>query len=119
MDDLFDRCLRDAVAQTGYELRTVTQKAGHIDAIIEDEIRRCRFLIADLTDANAGAYWEAGLAEGLRKDVIYICRKGVQTHFDTDHRQTVRWDLAELDETATRLKAVIRNTLLGDANQED
>ena len=119
LDDLFNRCLRDAVARTGYELRTVTQKAGHIDAIIEDEIRRCRFLIADLTDGNAGAYWEAGFAEGLGKDVIYICRDGVQTHFDTDHRQTVRWDLAKLDETATRLKAVIRNTLLGDATQMD
>lgn len=119
LDELFDRCLREAVKQTGYELRTVTQKAGHIDAIIEDEIRRCRFLIADLTDGNAGAYWEAGLAEGLRKDVIYICRAGVQTHFDTDHRQTVRWDLADLDGTAKRLKAVIRNTLLGDAQAED
>ena len=32
---------------------------------------------------------------------------------------TVRWDLSKLDETATRLKAVIRNTLLGDAKQED
>jgi hypothetical protein len=119
LDDLFNRCLRDAVAQTGYELRTVTQKAGHIDAIIEDEIRRCRFLIADLTDANAGAYWEAGLAEGLRKPVIYLCRAGVETHFDTDHRQTVRWDLNDLDGTAKRLKAVIRNTLLGDAKQDD
>jgi nucleoside 2-deoxyribosyltransferase len=114
-----ERCLRQAVAETGLELRTVTQKAGHIDAIIEDEIRRCRFLIADLTDRNAGAYWEAGFAEGLGKDVIYICRDGGRTHFDSDHRQTVRWDLAKLDETATRLKAVIRNTLLGDARQED
>ena len=95
LNDLFNRCLRDAVAQTGYELRTVTQKAGHIDAIIEDEIRRCRFLIADLSDDNAGAYWEAGFAEGLGKDVIYICREkdkdgktDKKTHFDTDHRQT-------------------------------
>jgi hypothetical protein len=75
LDDLFDRCLRKAVAETGYELRTVTQKAGHIDAIIEDEIRRCRFLIADLSDDNAGAYWEAGFAEGLGKDVISYGQK--------------------------------------------
>lgn len=87
--------------------------------IIENEIRRCRFLIADLSDDNAGAYWEAGLAEGLGKDVIYICREGRKTHFDTDHRHTVRWDLTNLDETARQLKAVIRNTLLGDAKQED
>jgi nucleoside 2-deoxyribosyltransferase len=119
LDAVYENCLVQAVSDTGYELRTVTQKAGHIDAIIEDEIRRCRFLVADLTDANAGAYWEAGLAEGLGKPVIYICRDRVQTHFDTDHRHTVRWDLAKLDETAKRLKAVIRNTLLGDAKQDD
>jgi hypothetical protein len=119
LDRVYSNCLTPAVRQTGYDLRTVTQKAGHIDAIIEDEIRRCRFLIADLSDANAGAYWEAGFAEGLRKPVIYICRETVQTHFDTDHRHTVRWDLANLSDTAKRLKAVIRNTLLGDANQND
>jgi len=119
LDALYDKCLKKAVDDTGFELRTVPQKAGHIDAIIEDDIRRCRFLVADLTDKNAGAYWEAGLAEGLGKPVIYICREGVQTHFDTNHRQTVRWDLNKLDETAKWLKAIIRNTLLGDAKQED
>ena len=125
LDELFDDCLRQAVLDTGYELRTATQKAGHIDAIIEDEIRRCRFLIADLSDDNAGAYWEAGFAEGLRKDVIYICRTKNQrgdplkTHFDTDHRQTVRWDLTDREAFVKRIKAVIRNTLLGDASQSD
>jgi hypothetical protein len=125
LDSLFEACLRRAVQETGYELRTATQRAGLIDAVIEDEIRRCRFVVADLSDGNAGAYWEAGFAEGLGKDVIYICRATtndgarVETHFDTDHRQRVRWDLAELDRTATDLRALIRNTLLGDANQSD
>jgi hypothetical protein len=124
LDAVFDQCLRPAVQATGYQLRMVTQRAGLVDAIIEDEIRRCRFLIADLSDDNAGAYWEAGFAEGLGKPVIYICRAlegGVEkkTHFDANHRHTVRWDLAMLDQTATKLKAVIRNTLLGDAKQAD
>jgi hypothetical protein len=119
LDRVYAECLKPAVKQTGYELKPVTPKAGHIDAIIENEIRRCRFLIADLSDDNAGAYWEAGFAEGLGKPVIYICREGVTTHFDTNHRQTVRWDLARLEDTAKKLKAVIRNTLLGDANQND
>jgi len=123
LDRLFNECLKDAVQETGYELRVATQRAGLIDAVIEDEIRRCRFVVADLSNKNDGAYWEAGLAEGLGKDVIYICRDvdehGVQitTHFDANHRQTVKWNLNALDEFATRLKAVIRNTLLGDAKQ--
>jgi hypothetical protein len=68
---------------------------------------------------------EAGFAEGLGKPVIYICAENdnsgtkKSTHFDTDHRHTVRWDLAKVAETSKKLKAVIRNTLLGDAIQED
>lgn len=110
-----------AVEQTGFELRSVTQKAGLVDAVIEDEIRRCRFLIADLTDSNAGAYWEAGFAEGLGKPVIYVCNaaKFADIHFDANHRHTIKWDIGALDETAKNLKAVIRNTLLGDAKLSD
>jgi nucleoside 2-deoxyribosyltransferase len=125
LDDVVEKCLRPAVEQTGFELRPVTQKAGLIDATIEDEIRRCKFLLADLSDDNGGAYWEAGFAEGLGKPVIYICHQKTpdgfekKTHFDTDHRHTVRWDLSNLDGTARQLKAVIRNTLLGEAKQDD
>jgi hypothetical protein len=65
-----------------------------------------------------------GFAEGLGKPVIYVCRAKEgdvekRTHFDANHRHTVRWDLSALDETAKKLKAVIRNTLLGDAKQDD
>jgi predicted RNA-binding Zn-ribbon protein involved in translation (DUF1610 family) len=119
LDRVFNNCLYQAVKDTGYELRTATQRAGLVDAVIEDEIRRCRFLIADLSDSNAGAYWEAGFAEGLGKPVIYICKEGCEVHFDTDHRHTVRWNLSDLAHTAKQLKAVIRNTLLEDAKQSD
>jgi hypothetical protein len=122
--DVVTECLKKAVAETGFELRTVSQKAGLIDAIIEDEIRRCKFLLADLSDDNAGAYWEAGFAEGLGKPVIYVCKaihdgERKKTHFDADHRHTVRWDVQSLDDTERQLKAVIRNTLLGDCIQTD
>jgi hypothetical protein len=83
LDRVFTKCLVPAVRQTGYELRIAPQRAGPIDATIEDAIRRCRFLIADLSDDNNGAYWEAGFAEGLGKPVIYVCRADVASHFDT------------------------------------
>ena len=58
--------------------------------------------------------------------MIYICRARdeqgaeIATHFDANRRQTVKWDLEAIEETATKkLKAVIRDTLLGDANQSD
>jgi hypothetical protein len=97
LDDAFQHCLQPAVKRTGYYLRIVTQKAGLIDSIIEAEIRNCKYLIADLSDQNAGAYWEAGLAEGLGKPVFYVCKKRDEKghpkiHFDTEHRMTIDWD---------------------------
>jgi nucleoside 2-deoxyribosyltransferase len=62
------------------------------------EIRACRFLIADLTHANNGAYWEAGFAEGLGKPVTYTCKKSEfakASHFDTNHHLTVLWEIPE------------------------
>ncbi|MCH8858285.1 MAG: hypothetical protein IID54_01745, partial [Proteobacteria bacterium] len=119
LDRAIETHFQEAVAQTGFKLQTVTQKAGLIDAIIENEIRNCKFLVVDLSDNNDGAYWEAGFAEGLGKPVIYICKEGVKSHFDTEHRHIIKWHPDKLDEAAQRLKAVIRNTLLGEAIQED
>jgi hypothetical protein len=77
LDEFLTQHLRPAVKSTGFELRRLddTPKAGLIDDRLRVEIRACRFLIADLTHANNGAYWEAGYAEGLGKPVIYTCKK--------------------------------------------
>jgi len=43
------------------------------------EIRSAKFLVADLTDENRGAYWEAGFGEGLGKKVYYTCEASNST----------------------------------------
>ena len=81
-DDRLDAFLQDVVRpavreQLGIDLvdlRDVAQ-AGVIDDIMRVKIRDAKFVIADLTHDNNGAYWEAGYAEGLGKPVIYICEK--------------------------------------------
>ena len=125
LDRVVAETFRPAVAQTGVSLVRPYDhpRAGLIDDRLRVEIRACRFMIADLTHSNAGAYWEAGYAEGLGKQVIYTCERGVfereQTHFDTNHHLTVIWDVAALDQAAIRLKATIRATLPDVARLED
>jgi hypothetical protein len=97
LDQLVNDNFRLAVAQTGFELRRLDdeQPAGLIDDRLRVEIQSARFLIADLTHGNRGAYWEAGYAEGLGRPVIYTCqhaRFGEVSHFDTNHHLTVLWD---------------------------
>ncbi|MDR3665809.1 MAG: hypothetical protein P4L35_03090 [Ignavibacteriaceae bacterium] len=129
LDKIFNTVIKEAVDNTGFEIRILSEvkRSGLIDDKLRIEIRRSKFLIADLTDGNNGAYWEAGYAEGLGMPVIYICEKSVfddkakSTHFDTNHHLTVPWEDTEegLKIFADELKATIRATLPVDAKMED
>jgi hypothetical protein len=125
LDAVVKDCFVPAVARTGFELRTLIQKqpAGLIDDQLRVALRTSRFVVADLTHGNNGAYWEAGFAEGLGRPVIYTCRKSEwkksATHFDTNHLVTVIWDPADLDAAAEQLVATIRATLPDEARMSD
>jgi hypothetical protein len=130
-DPGLDRMLREhwvpAVGETGFRLRRLDDepKAGLIDDRLRLEIRTSRFLLAELTHSNAGAYWEAGYAEGLGRPVIYLCRRDVfenpdtRPHFDTNHHLTVAWDPDSPAVASAQLKATIRATLPAEAILED
>lgn len=125
MDKMFSGCFKPAIARAGFELVRLDEKprAGSIDDRLRLEIRRSRFLIADLTFGNQGAYWEAGFAEGLGKPVIYTCERDhfdtEGTHFDTNHLHTVIWSQTDVKAAADLLTLTIRTTLPGEAKLED
>ena len=89
--------------------------AGIIDNILRVKIRDAKFVIADLTHDNRGAYWEAGYAEGLGKPVIYICETTKfdekKTHFDTNHCTTVPWSRNDDSGFRKRLTATLHRSL--------
>lgn len=129
LNTIYNDVIKTAVAETGFEIRKLddVKRAGLIDDKLRVEIRRSKFLIADLTHANNGAYWEAGFAEGLGLHVIYICEKEIfndktkSTHFDTNHHLTVLWENTQegLEQFSLELKSTIRATLPGEARMED
>lgn len=118
LEGILDNSIRPSVKRDlAYEvvdMRTVA-RAGVIDNILRQEIRDAAFVIVDLTHDNAGAYWEAGYAEGLGKPVIYICEAGKfnakQTHFDTNHCTTVMWTADNSEEFERQLIATLRRSL--------
>ena len=128
LTDIFKNVFKDAVDKTGFDLLRLVdtpQPAGLIDDDLRVKIRASRFLIADLTDKNPGAYWEAGYAEGLEKPVIYTCRKDIFEnskscpHFDTNHHLTILWDTGNPQEAGEKLKSTIRATLPAEAKLTD
>lgn len=129
LDKLFHDHLKPAVAQTGFTLRRVDgdhATAGSIDNRMRVELRTSRFVVCDLTHANAGAYWEAGFAEGLGRPVFYICSEeafkagpGRRPHFDVNHQLIIPWQADNPAASLKQLKAAIRATLPTEAALED
>jgi hypothetical protein len=125
LDRIVEQSFRPAVKRAGFELRLITdrQPAGLIDDQLRVVLRSSRFVIADLTHNNRGAYWESGFAEGLGRPVIYTCRENEwhnqRTHFDTNHLVTVIWSAEKLDKAAAQLTATIRATLPEEAKMSD
>ena len=116
LDELVNAHFRAAVAETGFVLRRLDDepRAGLIDDRLRVEIQSSRFLIADLSHRNAGAYWEAGYAEGLGKPVIFTCSEAKfaeASHFDTNHHFHVLWDETNPEAATKKLKASIRATI--------
>ena len=121
-DSGLDAFVRDVLKpavneKTGHELVDMRDvgRAGIIDNIMRVQIRDAKFVIADLTHDNHGAYWEAGYAEGLGKPVIYICEKKKfdekKTHFDTNHCTTVPWSRDDEEGFRQDLIATLRRSL--------
>jgi nucleoside 2-deoxyribosyltransferase len=125
-DDRLDRVYKEwfkpACKAVGFELRRVDEKpeAGIINNKMLVDIRKSRFVIAELTDENRGVYWEAGFAEGLGRPVIYTCDKkyeekiketGKAIHFDINHHQIVFWTDDDLLDAAKRLVITIQATI--------
>lgn len=117
LDSFVDDVVKPAVNGIGYDLISMkdVSKAGIIDNIMSVQIRDATFVIADLTHDNNGAYWEAGYAEGLGKPVIYICEKDkfekTRTHFDTNHRTTIKWSKDDHGQFSSELIATLRRSL--------
>lgn len=90
------------------------------------EIRKSKFVVADLTGYRGGVYFEAGFAYGLGLPVIYTCnqewlntqkddkgniiREGV--HFDLNHRNMILWDYNKLEDFKEALRKRIEAIII-------
>ena len=111
----------DGTANTREALRSGILDSGFspefLDEIIHNKqivpemfrlIRECRFLILEISDPNYGAYYEAGYALGLGKEVIICCSEEtfnkkyetaeeqkyaryLRPHFDIAQKQILIW----------------------------
>ena len=89
--------IRKGVEKAGYIVQIIDEKEHNKQIVPEIlyEIRKSKFLIAELTGHNTGVYYEAGYAEGLGKEVILVCNTkafGEKGHFDIKQKSSILWN---------------------------
>lgn len=103
--------IREGISLAGYRAIFIdeVQHNDYITPELLKYIKNSRFVVADLTHKNNGAYFEEGYAMGLGKQVIQLCQKDVGLHFDIAQKNTIMWknemDIPELLEK--RIRATI------------
>ena len=120
MNLTYDNGIVPALESTGFKPYRADREhyLGKIDDQIIAEIRRSRFLIADMTHGDDGArgsvYFEAGFALGLGIPVIYTCQEDMfkQLHFDTRQYPHIGWAKEELESFRKNLENRIRATVV-------
>ncbi len=111
--------VKGACRECGYQADIVPQDhTNHIYDQIVAGIKEAKFVIADFTFNNRGAYFEAGYARALGKHVIHTVmdghtdgdeNEGIRLHFDVQQINYIKWaDTNNLRERIRdRIKAVI------------
>ena len=111
--------IKRAITESGYAFY-ISDEQEHNNQIVPEmfyEIGRSKFVVVDVTEPNLGAYYEAGYAQALGKQVIVCGRKAErdspdkakQPHFDIAQKQAVVWETE--DDLVQKLKRRIEATI--------
>lgn len=103
--------IRKGIENAGY-IAVLIDEVQHNELITPEilkHIRESKFVVADLTHQNNGAYLEEGYAMGLGKPVIQLCQEGVKLHFDIAQKNTIIWK--NEDDIVERLERRIKATI--------
>lgn len=108
---------RKAISESGYSVKIIDEKE-HNNQIVPEifyEIEQSLFVVVDVTYPNYGAYYEAGYAQALGKEVIVCCRKdnfdsvSARPHFDIAQKSMIIW--TDNEDLVFRLKRRIEATV--------
>lgn len=108
---------RKAISESGYSVKIIDEKE-HNNQIVPEifyEIEQSLFVVVDVTYPNYGAYYEAGYAQGLGKEVIVCCQKNnfdnenSRPHFDIAQKSMIIW--TDREDLVSRLKRRIEATV--------
>ncbi len=92
--ELLRAAIKRGITEAGYN-PILIDEVEHNELITPEllsHIKNSKFVVVDLSHQNNGAYFEEGYALGLGKNVIQLCKKGTQLHFDIAQKNTIIWE---------------------------
>lgn len=104
--------LKEGIKEAGFEPILIDEVIHNHQIVPEifQYIRASRLVVHEISVPNHGAYYEAGYAEGLGKEVIVTCNRESfngdngddnRPHFDIQQKQLLIWD--ELNDLSSQL----------------
>lgn len=118
LDEFYDDLIAPVITQAGFEPVRIDRMLHNnkIDDEILVQIRKSKFVVCDLTYENLGAYYEGGFAQGLGKEVFFICEKTFfdshPPHFDLNHHVTTLYERGKEEKFMRELAARIGNNVV-------
>lgn len=108
--------IKSGIERAGYKavILDEVQYNGQIVPEMLYRIRQSKFVVAELSHHNNGAYYEAGYAAGYGKEVIQICSEEAlksELHFDVAQVNSITYHEDDLEELADRLQKRIEATM--------
>lgn len=92
---IYDFGIKGAADIAGYKCMRVADEIylGGIMDKIRENIRKARFIIADISVYNPNVYYELGLAEGMNKDIIMLTNNVDTLPFDLRHKRVLPYSV--------------------------
>jgi hypothetical protein len=111
LQDFYYRAIKPTIEKFGYHCERVDEQEfnGSIRNRILENIRKAKFIVADVTEARPNCYYELGVAHSLGKEVIHLAHSAKDVHFDVKDFNFILY--ARIDELIEKLRKRIKATV--------
>ena len=111
LQDFYEMAIKPTIEGLGFDCIRVDEQEfnGSIKDRILENIRKAKFIVADITEARPNCYYELGIAHALGKDVIHLANNTDDIHFDINDFNFIIY--SRVEELKTRLKNRIESTI--------
>lgn len=103
LQDFYAKAIKPTIEDLGYRCERVDEQEFNdsIRTRILMNIKKARFIVADVTEARPNCYYELGVAHSLNKEVIHLANSSDDIHFDANDFNFIIY--SRIDELANKL----------------